>query len=58
MKPKTLRRARLQAPRTVRRRTIEPSDGPVVVDDSSAPEAIFDRVTGPYGGRFATDEET
>lgn len=31
--------------------TTEPDPGP-------GPEAVFDRVTGPYGSRRARDEET
>lgn len=58
MKMKTLRRLRAQAPRQVRRRTIE-ADAVAVDRDDVAPEAIFDRMTGPYGGRHvAFDEET
>ncbi len=64
---KTLRRIKkLVAPRIVRRFdltdvsidvTVEPDQGP-------APEAVFDRITGPYGRRHnawssgACDEET
>ncbi|MEJ7602491.1 MAG: hypothetical protein WKG01_31655 [Kofleriaceae bacterium] len=60
MKMRTLRRLRAQAPRQVRRpavggagdrgnATMEPDPGP-------PPEAVFDRLTGPYGRRY--DEET
>ena len=59
MKMRTLRRLAQQAPRHVRRRrpsnvTSEPDPGP-------APEAVFEQMTGPYGGRGAIwqgDEET
>jgi hypothetical protein len=60
MKMKTLRKLKTQAARTVRRlrsefdvsdATMEPEAGP-------APEAVFDRITGPYGRRYGFDEET
>lgn len=60
MKMKTLRKLRALAPRQVRRRAIEVGAG-IAVDEGHdlAPEAIFDRMTGPYGGRHAGfDEET
>ncbi len=60
MRMKTLRALRTQAPRHLRRRrgarhapdaTMEPDPGP-------GPEAVFDRITGPYGLRRGYDEET
>jgi hypothetical protein len=63
MKMRTLRRLRALAPRQVRRTragtdfdftdaTVEPSPEP-------PPEAVFDRLTGPYGRRSGYfDEET
>ena len=62
MKMRTLRKLRTLAPRQARRTdvtdpTIEPDPGP-------APEAVFDRVTGPWDRRRsfsmpgASDEET
>ena len=62
MKMRTLRRLAQLAPRSATRRrrpdlanvTSEPDPGP-------APEQVFDRITGPYGGRgtiWAGDEET
>ena len=59
MKMRTMRRLRSQAPRHVRRRGIEPTAAPAAIDDVTAPEAVFDRMTGPYGGRYSPfDEET
>ena len=67
MKMRTLRRLRAQAPRHVRRqpagrtatnrREFDVSDATIECDAEPAPEAVFDRVTGPYGGRYC-DEET
>ena len=67
MKMRTLRRLRAQAPRHVRRQTsgrngttrgeFDDSDATIQCDPEPAPEAVFDRLTGPYGGRHA-DEET
>jgi len=57
MKMRTLRRLRAQAPRHVRRREFDVSDATKECDPEPAPEAVFDRLTGPYGGRYA-DEET
>jgi hypothetical protein len=62
MKMRTLRRLRAQAPRHVRRRVtnrreFDVSDATIECDPEPAPEAVFDRLTGPYGGRYA-DEET
>ncbi len=49
------RARRVVAPRLVRPRahdaTMEPDPGP-------GPEAVFDRITGPYGLRRGYDEET
>jgi hypothetical protein len=57
---RTMRRLRAQAPRQVRRRRGEPgfdlSDATTEPLGEPAPEAVFDRITGPYGPRF--DEET
>lgn len=67
MKMKTLRRLkRLVAPKLVRRfdLTDVTLDVSVEVDAGAAPEAVFDRITGPYGRRHglastaAFDEET
>jgi len=67
MKMKTLRKLRTQAqaPRTIRRREFDVSDATMEPDGGPAPEAVFDRVTGPYGRRHAPayasggfDEET
>ena len=60
MKMRTLRRLRAQAPRQVRRpttgRTFDPSDATTEPDPGPPPEAVFDRLTGPYGRRYT--EET
>jgi hypothetical protein len=58
---KTMRRLRTQhAPRQVRRRRGEPgfdvSDATTEPWPEPAPEAVFDRITGPFGSRY--DEET
>jgi len=64
MKMRTLRRLRQQAPRHVRRRDFDLSDATVEPDPGPPPEAVFDRLTGPYGNRRGTsmpgavDEET
>lgn len=64
MKMRTLRRLRTLAPRTVRRRDFDLSDATMEPDPGPAPEAVFDRVTGPFGRRRAVaspgafDEET
>lgn len=59
MKMRTLRRLRAQAPREVRRRSREfdTSDATTEPHPDPAPEAVFDRLTGPYGPRYL-DEET
>lgn len=66
MKMRTLRRIRALAPRTLRRRDFDLSDATMEPDPGPAPEAVFDRVTGPYDhrrgysslGPGAVDEET
>jgi len=62
MKMKTLRKLRNQAPRNLRRARSEfdVSDATMEPDAGPAPEAVFDRITGPYGRRYAygLDEET
>lgn len=62
MKMKTLRKLRNLAPRNVRRARSEfdVSDATMEPDAGPAPEAVFDRITGPYGRRHAYgfDEET
>ena len=64
MKLRTLRRLRAQAPRTARRREFDVSDATMEPDAGPPPEAVFDRMTGPYGRRYAVaipgtrDEET
>jgi hypothetical protein len=63
---KTLRKLRTQAPKhLVRpRREFDVSDATMEPDAGPAPEAVFDRITGPYGRRYAPtyavgfDEET
>jgi len=56
MKMKTLRRLRAihtTAPRTLRRpsNTFDFTDATIEQDPEPAPEAVFDRLTGPYGRR-------
>jgi len=62
MKMKTLRRLRALAPRQLRRRAHEFdfTDATQEPDPEPPPEAVFDRLTGPYGRRYAgyCDEET
>ena len=61
MKMRTLRRLKTPAPRHLRRRPIDVSDAMVEPHPDPAPEAVFDRVTGPFGrrpGSGAFDEET
>lgn len=68
MKMRTLRKLRTQAPRNLRRREFDVSDATMEAEAGSAPEAVFDRITGPYGRRHtvafaaaypsAFDEET
>lgn len=62
-KMKTLRRKKTLAPRNAHRRDFDLSDATMEPEPGSPPEAVFDRVTGPYGGHRATgtlgfDEET
>lgn len=66
MKMRTLRKIRALAPRTLRRRDFDLSDATTEPDPGPPPEAVFDRVTGPYDhrrayaglGLGAVDEET
>ncbi len=64
MKMRTLRRLRTMAPRSVRRRDFDLSDATMEPDPGPAPEAVFDRLTGPFDRRRsiaipgAVDEET
>lgn len=64
MKMRTLRKLRTQAPRNVRRPQFDVSDATMEPDAGPAPEAVFDRITGPYGRRHTIafpgsfDEET
>ena len=70
MKMKTLRKLRNQAVRNVRRHvgraSFDVSDATMEPDAGPAPEAVFDRITGPYGrrytvayvGSYGVDEET
>lgn len=61
MRMKTLRRMRTLAPRQLRRRpsssgTFDFTDATTEPEPEAPPEAVFDRITGPYGRRY--DEET
>lgn len=66
MKMRTLRRLRAMAPRHTRRRDFDLSDATTEPDPGPAPEAVFDRLTGPFdrARRYAVvmpgaaDEET
>lgn len=66
MRMKTLRRLRSQLPkhavRRGRERSFDISDATMEPDAGPAPEAVFDRITGPYGRRSSYsasfDEET
>ena len=65
MKMRTLRKIRALAPRQLRRRDFDLSDATVEADPGPPPEAVFDRLTGPYDhrrgytvGPGAADEET
>jgi len=59
MRMKTLRAQKTLAPRHVRRRRGGPAvDATTEPDPAPGPEAVFDRVTGPYALRPAYDEET
>lgn len=61
---RTLRRLRTLAPRQIRRRDFDLSDATMEADPNPAPEAVFDRTTGPFDHRRAGglpngfDEET
>jgi hypothetical protein len=58
---RTLRRLAQQAPRLVRRPRLELPNVTTEPDPGPAPEEVFDRITGPYGGRgmiWEGDEET
>ena len=49
---KTARKlARPVAPRTLRRRDFDLTDATMEAVPGPAPEAVFDRVTGPWSGR-------
>lgn len=66
MKMRTLRKLRTIAPRHVSRRRFEfdITDATMEADPGPAPEAVFDRMTGPFDRRRAVvmpgaaDEET
>ena len=66
MRMKTLRKLRTQAPKHASRRLrseFDVSDATMEPDAGPAPEAVFDRITGPYGRRHgysvvSFDEET
>jgi hypothetical protein len=66
MKMRTLRRLRAQAPRQVRRvirgggRDFDFTDATIEPHPEPPPEAVFDRLTGPFGRRHGglCDEET
>jgi hypothetical protein len=62
VKMKTLRRiTKTIAPRQLRRSygSFDFTDATIEPDPSPAPEAVFDRITGPYGRRSGGfDEET
>jgi hypothetical protein len=64
MKMRTLRKLKTQAPRKVRRFDFDVTDASLEPDPGPAPEAVFDRITGPWHrGRAvampgAADEET
>ena len=61
---RTLRKIRTMTPRKVRRFEFDITDATMEADPGPAPEAIFDRTTGPFGRRRgfampgAPDEET
>lgn len=65
MKMRSLRRIRALAPRNLRRpNSFDLSDATTEPDPGPAPEAVFDRVTGPWDRRRSSampggfDEET
>lgn len=49
MKLRTLRRIKQLAPRTLRRRDFDLTDATMEAEPGPPPEAVFDRVTGPWG---------
>ena len=55
---KALRALRTHAPRHLRRRRALATDATTEPEPGPGPEAVFDRVTGPYGARRPYDEET
>jgi hypothetical protein len=61
MKMRTQRKLKTILPRRVhlRRREFDVSDATMEPEPGPLPEAVFDRITGPYGRRLgACDEET
>lgn len=64
MKMRTLRKLRTLAPRHSRRFDFDVTDATMEPDPGPAPEAVFDRLTGPWDRRRAVtlpgacDEET
>ena len=64
MKMRTLRKLRTMAPRQLRRNDFDLTDATMEPDPGPPPEAIFDRLTGPFDRRRAVampgaaDEET
>lgn len=56
MRMKSLRRIKQLAPRTLRRRDFDLTDATMEPEAGPPPEAVFDRATGPWGGRGS--EET
>ena len=64
MKMRTLRKLRTLAPRNSRRMDFDVIDATMEPDPGPAPEAVFDRVTGPWDRHRsftmpgASDEET
>ena len=64
MKMRTARKLRTLAPRNPRRFDFDVTDATVEPDPGPAPEAVFDRVTGPWDRHRAVavpggiDEET
>lgn len=66
MRMRAMRKLQARAPRTVRRRReFDVSDATMEPEPSPPPEAVFDRLTGPYGKRghpiaysWEGDEET
>ncbi len=57
MKFRTLRRIAKQVPRQLRRRDFDLTDATMEAEPGPPPEAVFDRLTGPWGSR-RLDEET